>query len=91
MEHRKSARSFVAITALCVGLAFVCPPGHAAKDPPPEVTKDGLHLYKQTKERLAYVRPGTTFTRSVAKMNARAATTGPACRLASSAGLAWQF
>lgn len=63
MEHRKSARSFVTITALCVGLAFVCPPGHAAKDPPPEVTKDGLHLYKQTKERLAYVRPGATFTR----------------------------
>jgi hypothetical protein len=26
------------------------------------VTKDGLHLYKQTKERLAYVRPGATFT-----------------------------
>jgi len=26
------------------------------------VTKDGLHLYKQTKERVAYVRPGATFT-----------------------------
>ena len=40
----------------------MCPAGRAATEPPPEVTKDGLHLYKQTKERLAYVRPGATFT-----------------------------
>jgi len=26
------------------------------------VTKDGLHLYKQTKERVAHARPGATFT-----------------------------
>jgi hypothetical protein len=26
------------------------------------VTKEGLHLYKQTKQRLVYVRPGATFT-----------------------------
>jgi Protein of unknown function (DUF3313) len=50
------------LTALCVGLALVSPGGFAATEPPPEVTKDGLHLYKQTKERLAYVRPGATFT-----------------------------
>jgi hypothetical protein len=36
--------------------------GIAAKEAPPEVTKDGLHLYKQTKQRIAYVRPGATFT-----------------------------
>jgi hypothetical protein len=36
--------------------------GFAAKEPPPEVTQDGLHLYKQTKQRIAYVRPGATFT-----------------------------
>jgi hypothetical protein len=47
---------------MCAGLALGCPAGLAAKEPPPEVTKDGLHLYKQTKERLAYVRPGATFT-----------------------------
>jgi hypothetical protein len=58
----KWARSFVAISALCAVLAFVCSPGLAAEESPPEVTKDGLHLYKQTKERVAYVRPGATFT-----------------------------
>jgi hypothetical protein len=40
----------------------LCPTGVAAAEPPPEVTQDGLHLYKQTKERIAYVRPGATFT-----------------------------
>jgi hypothetical protein len=58
----KPAQSFVAIGALCAALACLCPVGLAADEPPPEVTKDGLHLYKQTKERLAYVRPGSTFT-----------------------------
>jgi hypothetical protein len=33
-----------------------------AAEPPPEVTPDGLHLYKQTDRRIAYVRPGATFT-----------------------------
>jgi uncharacterized protein DUF3313 len=60
MRHRK--QSFVAITALCAGLVLVSPARLAAKEPAPEVTKEGLHLYKQTKQRLAYVRPGATFT-----------------------------
>ena len=62
MNYRKSAPSIVAITALCASLALLYAMGLAAQEPPPEVTKDGLHLYKQTKERLAYVRPGATFT-----------------------------
>ncbi len=62
MKYRKLAQSFVAIAALSVGLALVCPAGLAAEEPPPQVTNDGLHLYMQTKERLAYVRPGATFT-----------------------------
>jgi hypothetical protein len=62
MKHRKSVQAFVAVTALCAGLAFVCPAAFAAEESPPEATKDGLHLYKQTKQRLAYVRPGATFT-----------------------------
>ena len=62
MKHRRRAQSFITITALCAGLAVVCAAGNAAKEAPPEVTQDGLHLYKQTKERLAYVRPGATFT-----------------------------
>jgi len=62
MKYPKPVQSFVAITALSIGLAFVCPAGLAGNEPPPEVTKDGLHLYKQTKERLAYLRPGASFT-----------------------------
>jgi hypothetical protein len=50
------------ITALCAGLILVSSAGFAAPEPAPETTKDGLHLYKQTKERLAYVKPGATFT-----------------------------
>jgi hypothetical protein len=62
MKYRKPAQSFVVIIALGVGLALACPVAFAANEPPPEVTKDGLHLYKQTKQRVAYVRPGATFT-----------------------------
>ena len=54
--------SFFTAAALCVGLALIVPAALAADESPPEVTKDGLHLYKRTKERLAYVRPGATFT-----------------------------
>jgi Protein of unknown function (DUF3313) len=61
MIYRKPP-SFFTLAALCVGLVLACPAGFAADEPPPETTKDGLHLYKQTKERLAYVRPGATFT-----------------------------
>ena len=59
---RRQNQSFVALAVLCTCLAFVCPAGVAAKEPPPEVTKEGLHLFKQTKQRLVYVRPGATFT-----------------------------
>jgi hypothetical protein len=59
---RPHNQSFVAIALLCACLVFVCPAGVAAKESPPEVTKEGLHLYKQTKQRLVYVRPGATFT-----------------------------
>jgi hypothetical protein len=63
MKYCRRAQSFFTVTALCAGLILVCPAGFAAaKEPPPEVDKDGLHLYKQTKERIAYVRPGATFT-----------------------------
>jgi hypothetical protein len=62
MTYCKRPRSFITASALCVVVAFGCPAGFAADEPAPEVTNDGLHLYKQTKERLAYVRPGATFT-----------------------------
>ena len=60
MQSRK--RSFAAISALCAGLVLAWSVGRAATGPPPEVTEDGLHVYKQTKARVAYVRPGATFT-----------------------------
>lgn len=62
MKHLRVAQSVVVITGLCAGLAVVCPARVVAGEPPPEVTKDGLHLYKQTRQRVAYVRPGATFT-----------------------------
>jgi len=62
MKNRKLIESFAPIAMLCAGLALVCSVGLAANEPPPEVTKDGLHLYKQTKQRIAYVKPGATFT-----------------------------
>ena len=62
MKVRKSAQSIIAISALSAALALASPAGFAANEPPPEVTQDGLHLYKQTKARVAYVRPGATFT-----------------------------
>jgi hypothetical protein len=62
MKHRLRAQSIVAIAALCSGLTVVCPAGVAADQSPPEVSQDGLHLYKQSKTRVAYVKPGATFT-----------------------------
>jgi len=61
MTYHKAALSLIAITALAADLT-VRPAAFAADQAPPEVTNDGLHLYKQTTERLAYVRPGATFT-----------------------------
>ena len=61
MAYHKAALSFITVTALYAGMSL-SPAAFAAKEPPPEVTKDGLHLYKQTKERLVYVKPGATFT-----------------------------
>jgi hypothetical protein len=49
---------FCALAALVLG-----PVGTAvAKDPPPQVSQDGLQLTKSTKSRLVYVKPGATFS-----------------------------
>ncbi|HVN45507.1 MAG TPA: DUF3313 family protein [Steroidobacteraceae bacterium] len=50
------------IVALGAGLALSCRAACAEAEPAPQVDKDGLHLYQQTDGRLAYVRPGATFT-----------------------------
>jgi len=50
--------------SLGVGLCliFACVRILDASEPPPEVSKDGLQLQKQTKQRLVYLKPGATFS-----------------------------
>lgn len=48
------------LACLFAVLALGAAPGLAAKDKPPEVTPEGLHLQKQTKSRVVYVRPGAS-------------------------------
>ena len=59
---RRHNQSFVAVAVLCACLAFLCSAGVAGTESAPDVTKEGLYLYKKTKLRLVYVRPGATFT-----------------------------
>jgi hypothetical protein len=49
-----------ALAILCAVLALAVAPGFAAKEAPPEVSPEGLHLVKSTKTRLVYVRPGAS-------------------------------
>ena len=48
----------------CLGLTgtLLSADALAAKDPPPEVSPDGLHLVKSTRNRVVYVKPGATFS-----------------------------
>lgn len=48
--------------AMLTAAAFIASPARAAKDPPPEVSEDGLHLEKSTKTRLVYLKPGADFS-----------------------------
>jgi hypothetical protein len=52
----------IAIWAACAATALVLAPVVHAKDPPPQVSEDGLQLVKSTKTRLVYVKPGATFS-----------------------------
>lgn len=45
----------------CVGIALFSM-ALAAKEAPPEVSEDGLHLQKSTKTRLIYLKPGADFS-----------------------------
>ncbi len=60
-----SARSMNSILGLiaALGMAVLLPSAGAlaAKDPPPQVSPEGLQLTKSTKNRLVYVKPGATF------------------------------
>src|SRR6516164_5013523 len=43
-------------------MIFACARTLDANEPPPQVSKDGLQLQKQTKQRLVYLKPGATFS-----------------------------
>ena len=51
-----------AVAGLCLALGVAGFPAFAAKDAPPQVSEDGLHLVKQTKTRLVYKKPDATFS-----------------------------
>ena len=48
------------LAGLCAVLALTSSPALMAKEQPPEVSPEGLHLQKHTKSRLVYVRPGAS-------------------------------
>ncbi|HSS82528.1 MAG TPA: hypothetical protein VLL30_01955, partial [Reyranella sp.] len=62
MNRTMSVLRLAVMAGLCAGLTLAGAPTLAAEDAPAEVSQDGLHLTKQTKSRLVYLRPGTTFT-----------------------------
>ena len=61
MNHRKPLFPLAWMACLATSLVLVYSPGALAADKPPEVTEDGLHLQKDTKTRVVYLRPGATF------------------------------
>jgi hypothetical protein len=61
MKRRAAIRQLSLVAGLCASLALAASPALAAKDPPPQVSSDGLQLTKSTKNRLVYVKPGATF------------------------------
>jgi hypothetical protein len=56
-------RNLAFAASLGAALALLAPSEAVAKDPPPpEVSPDGLHLQKSTRNRVVYVKPGATFS-----------------------------
>jgi hypothetical protein len=61
MSRSTVVQRSAAIALFCVAIALV-PVAVFSDAEPPQVTKDGLELKKQTKQRIVYMRPGATFT-----------------------------
>jgi hypothetical protein len=63
---RKQKREVLHHFGLALGgslcLVFACARVLDASEPAPQVSKDGLQLQKQTKQRLVYLKPGATFS-----------------------------
>lgn len=62
MTRLAPIRQLALLACACASLALASTPALAAKDPPPEVSPDGLHLTKSTKNRIVYVKPDATFS-----------------------------
>ena len=64
MEKRKPHASHKFGLFLGVGVCLTLAGARIldASEPPPQVSKDGLQLQKQTKQRLVYLKPGATFS-----------------------------
>ena len=58
---KNALRQFGLFLGVSVCLIFVGARMLDANEPPPQVSKDGLQLQKQTKQRLVYLKPGATF------------------------------
>lgn len=62
MNGSKLVRKFAWIACIAAGLGLTHSPVLFAADPPPEVSKDGLHLQKSTKSTVVYMKPGATWS-----------------------------
>jgi len=64
MKRRKlpALHQFELALAVSVALILTYTTVLDANEPPPQVTKDGLQLQRQTKQRLVYLKPGATFS-----------------------------
>jgi len=62
MKHVSGLRRFALLACCCTALAGLYATAAGAKEQPPQVSPDGLHLQKSTRESLVYVRPGATFS-----------------------------
>lgn len=62
MKRLSAIRQLSLLAFTCASLALASAPALAAKDPPPQVSPEGLQLTKSTKNRVVYVKPGATFS-----------------------------
>jgi RNase H-fold protein (predicted Holliday junction resolvase) len=62
VRRNKSARRFAWIGCIAASWGLLFGPAAFAKDPPAQVSDDGLQLQKKTKSRLVYAKPGTTWS-----------------------------
>jgi hypothetical protein len=62
MQRNSRAARPIVLVGLYLAMAMAAWPALAAPDAPPQVSKDGLELVKQTGTRLVYKKPGADFS-----------------------------